>query len=385
MGVSVVRTDRRRRWAVVAAAAAVLVSAPAVVEGVRQLAVADDAGPVPAARVLTERVRSSGSVPHAGLVESRGGIALPDLPRLGRVSALAGGTTRARVWWHAQDRWRVDTLTTTGERGSYRTGDRLVTWDYEDDVVIVEAASDGVRLPRAADLPPGEVARRLLGGLGPADRVERRAGTTVVAGRPAWTLDVVPGDPRGTLTGLEIDLDTSTGLPLAVTVRGPGGTVALVTRYVTVDVTVPPPAVLDPPSPPGAAVRRQPRPDLVEEIDRTGPWRLPDRLAGMPRTTSLAGGEGGAATYGEGLARFVVLPLPVRLSGRVADGLRGGGAATTQVPGGRLAELGSGPLGVVVAAGSDGDHVYLLSGTVRGEVLRAAGSALLARPPARRG
>ena len=66
-------------------------------------------------------------------------------------------------------------------------------------------------------------------------------------------------------------------------------------------------------SPRGARTERTSPSDLAATVDRTGPWQLPDRLAGLPRAEagqSVGRVTGGAATYGTGLARFVVLPLP---------------------------------------------------------------------------
>ena len=51
------------------------------------------------ARQVLTAARHSSVVAHEGEVEVQGTLGLPDLPRLGDVAALLGGTTRARVWW----------------------------------------------------------------------------------------------------------------------------------------------------------------------------------------------------------------------------------------------------------------------------------------------
>lgn len=380
--VSVVQAERIRRWTVVGCAVAALLATPTLVAPTLVAAARDRlaAGPPgPSTTVLVARMLASSDVPHAALAQSRGTAALPDLPRFSAATALLGGTTRTRVWWDTPDRWRVDTVTTTGERDTYRVAEGLVTWDYEDDRLVLVLGTDGLRLPRADDLLPPQAARRLLAALGPADRVQALPGRRVVAGRQAVGVRITPGDERATIGSVDIWADPGNGLPLELTVRGRQGQVALQSSYQQVDLRAPDPALLRPPDPPLADRDVRSGADLVQRIDRSGSWRLPDRLAGVARAPTAT--SGGTAVYGTSLAGFVVLPLPARTAGQALASARTSGAAALQVTGGDAVQLRRGVLGVVLAQGADGRHAYLIGGPVRGDLLRAAAQDLLGTPP----
>lgn len=81
--------------------------------------------------------------------------------------------------------------------------------------------------------------------------------------------------------------------------------------------------------------------------------RLPDRLAGTSRSSDLVGEIGGSATYGRGLARFVVLPLPSRLGRPAMGAAAGGGGTPIDVGDGADATLITTPLLNAVIARSD--------------------------------
>jgi hypothetical protein len=374
---SVVRADRRRRWTAVGLGTAAVIGLPTLWSAATG-AVQDAAQPLPArpmpAAVLA-RALDSATIPHSGLVVSTGALSLPDLPGLGQVADLVGGTVRARVWWRSSTRWRTDTLSVTGEQGNYGVGDDLIRWSYEDDTLDRADDATGVRLPRTEDLLPPQLARRLLAGVGAGDRVGLAASAGRVAGRRTWQLQVIPADPHATLSEVDVQVDAGTGLPLAVTVRGPGGGPVLDSRFQDVSETSPDDAALRPPAAPGARrTRGQPPRDLLAQVDRSIRWRPPAALAGYPRTPSLAGRT---ATYGTGLARFVVVPLPPDLAAQVMTAARTGGTQLVPVDGGTIAQLLSGVLGVIAVQTDAGNRSYLLGGTVQVDQLTAAGQALL--------
>ena len=127
-----VASQTRRRWALVALGLAALLAVPTVLPSVRA-SVAGATGPAEGedAEQVLRRALGSEAVAHSATAETRGTLGLPDLPSLGGVAGLLGGTTRTRVWWSSPQAWRVDTTTTTGEQGDYGVGDAVVTWDYE--------------------------------------------------------------------------------------------------------------------------------------------------------------------------------------------------------------------------------------------------------------
>jgi hypothetical protein len=396
---SVVSAAARRRWVVVVTGPALLLGAlaawptvaPRVVGGVAE----GRAGPAPGD--LLDRALASRTVSHTALAESRGALGLPDLPRLGGVADLLGGTTRARVWWRSGDSWRVDVLTVTGERGTYGTATGTLTWDYERRERVNVLGGPGARLPRADDLLPPQAARRLLAGVGPSDRLESLPQSRI-AGRRAVGLRVVPADPRSTIGRADVWLDAESGLPLRLRVVDRAGVDALVTQLTDVRLGDPPIAEVTPPEPVGVGDRVETSPDLAAEIDRYSPWLLPTDLAGAPGTATLLQGT---ATYGEGLVRFAVLPLPPRLAGDVLANARSAGAVDIPLAGGATSGTGSsgaGSRGAVTSGGvlvrvtssllnavvlraDDGRHAYLIAGLVQVDLLERAARGLLADPP----
>lgn len=385
---SVVTSQARRRWAVVTLGVAALVAVPVAASAVQTAlraattgaAARTASGDETAARQRLAGALASAGVAHQGLAESRGGLAVPDLPRLGEVTAPLGDTTRLRVWWDSTRRWRVDRLTTTGEQdvygGTERGANGVAVWDYEDNRLTETIGATALRLPRADDLLPPQAARRLLGGVGPDDDV-RLTGGDVVAGRPTVGLRVRPADARSTIAAVDVQLDAATDLPLAMTVRDAGGVTALQTRFTDLTLAAPDGEALRIPAAPGARVALQSAADPLGGLSRGGAWNLPPTLAGLPSSEPLV--SGGAA-YGDGLVAFVVLPLSPRYAARTLDALRT--APAVELPGARARLVTSGPVSVLLVAGQDRRHSYLVSGLVTADVLAQAARGLLAAPAA---
>jgi len=377
--VSVATASARRRWAAVAVACALLLGLPLGASRALDLLPRSDNNSS-TAREMLERALRSRAVPYTGLGESRGTLGLPSLPGLGAVAGLLGGTTRTRVWWAAPDRWRVDVLTVTGEQGTYGTASGVVAWDYERRRLRTVVGEPPARLPRADDLLAPQAARRLLSGVGRADTVQRLPDRRV-AGRTATGLRVVPSARSSTIGAAEVWVDAESGLPLRLRVVDRAGTDALVTQLSDVRIGRPAAAVTTPPYPAGVADEVVTAPDLAAAVDQRAPWRLPDTLAGLPVTRSLLEGS---ATYGRGLVRFTVLPLPDRIADDVVSNARSAGAAALDVDRGEAWQVSPSLLDVVVAQGDDLLHAYLIAGLVTPDVLTQAARELLAEPPPRR-
>ncbi len=338
-----------------------------------------------APRQVLDRARGSADVAYAGLAESTGTLGLPDLPRLGDVAALLGGTTRARIWWRSPQAWRVDRISPTGESGTYAIPGGVQTWDFEANAVVRQVGVSPARLPRVDDLLPPQAVRRALAGVTRADRVSALPSRRV-AGRDAAGVRVVPADPTSTVGQLDVYVDQASGLPLSLRVVPRGGTVpALRTAFVEVSLDRPAAGTVRPRVPPFARVRTTATPDLAAAVDRFAPFALPAALGDSRRSPDLLGGGGGTATYGRGLARFVVLPLWSRLGRSSAEAATSGGGTPLDVGADGDAVLISTPLvnAVVVRSFADGpaDRAYLLAGTVVPAVLQAAARDLLADPP----
>jgi hypothetical protein len=380
---SVVGRATRGRWTAACAGIALLVAAPSLVHGATRWydAANDASAPAPAA-LLAAAARSS-EIGYAGLAEARGTLGLPDLTAFGSVAALLGQTTRLRVWWRTPQAWRVDTVTTTGETGTYGAGAQVVVWDYERRHLRTEPGSPPARLPRADDLLPPQATRRLLAGVGPGDPL-RALPPKRIAGRLAFGVRVTPADARSTLGRIDVwvDAETDSGrLPLELRVYDRFGTAALVSRFLEVRPGTPDAGVLTPPSPSGARLEVTQTPDVVARFEAQAPWQLPDELAGLAASGPLLGG---ASSYGSGLVTVGLVPLPGRLGGRLLRDARAAGATELPVSGGAAVLVSSSILNAALVRGTDREHAYLLTGMVTPDLLQRAAEQLLADPPPRR-
>lgn len=341
-----------------------------------------------APRAVLHDVAGSAAVAHQGLVETTGTLGLPDLPRLGTVAALLGSTTRARVWWDAPGRWRVDEVTATGERGTYAAGGVLRTWDFEDQRARTIVSASPLRLPRPEDLLPPQLARRVLAAV-----TERDTLTTLparrVAGRAADGLRVVPASTASTVGHLDVWVDQEAGLPLEVRVYAKGyDAPVLSSHFLEVRLRAPAAEVLRPKVPPGVAVDTVDVPDLASAVDLYAPFALPVRVAGSDRSRDLVS-LGGSATYGKGLARFVVLPLPSDLGRQALTAATDGGGTPLDVPDGEATLVSTPLLNAVVVRGEPRTYrrhrhrarSYLVAGTVDAATLTLAADELLTDPP----
>jgi hypothetical protein len=368
----VVRRDTVRRWAAVTAGTAAVVAAPALWLG----------RPTPDPDVGTATVlraaRASASVPFSGFAETRGSLGLPDLPRLGSVAALLGSTTRERVWWAGAENWRVDTVSATGETGTYSVGGDLHTWDYERRASREVLLPTPVRLPRADDLLPPQAVRRLLAGVG-TDVDVRRLPARRIAGHATVGLRLVPQEVDSTIARADLWVEPGTGLPLSLELFARGATQPALTSHF-LDVRLRPPGrdVLRPRNAARALEVAVPVTDIVSALDTFVGADLPRQLGGFSRSRDVVT-LGGAATYGEGLARFVVVLLPGRLGFGALDAAVGGGGTVLDV-GEHRAVLVTTPLVSVAVAHREQqgrDSTFLIAGTVTGVALQRAIGDLL--------
>lgn len=372
------------RWIAAGVTVLAVASVPTALAGVRDTVTelrGSDAGRSDAATLL-HRALGSSVVPYAGLAESRGTLGLPDVAALGDVSSLLSSTTRTRIWWATPSAWRVDVLTAAGEHGTYAAPDdprhSVVTWNYASGALTTVRLGDGqssdiVRLPRADDLIPPALGRRLLAGVTALDRLTV-ADSNPLAGRRTTRLEVRPGDPQSTIGAVVLRLDTATALPLQVDIRNRAGQLVLTTRFDSVSMSRPAASVLRPPDPPGAHRAETSTPDLAARADRRFTGQLPRSLAGIPVAPRL----GGVATYGTGFARFVVVPLSPRTSRQVVTALTGR-SVVVKLVGGSGNLVTASLLNALLVTGAD-SRAYVIAGPVSAELLEHAGQDLLSRP-----
>src|ERR1700722_17122007 len=178
-----------RRWSIVASGTALLCAIPAVIAAL----------PVPASSIsapaLRARILASAGVPYEGYAESTVNLGLPQLPDLHNVSTLLDGTTDQYVWYRSPAYWRADDVTAAGESDTYGDGGVPSLWTSGSTLLTQVTGAEPVRLPRAPDLLPPALARRLLDTAGHADRISRLPDRRS-AGAEAAGLGAGPGRDR---------------------------------------------------------------------------------------------------------------------------------------------------------------------------------------------
>ncbi|GHG49941.1 MULTISPECIES: hypothetical protein [Amycolatopsis] len=364
---SVVRHEKRRRWAVVAAVAAVLVSAPSVVAALAPAGAAADP------EKLRALVLDSAGKPYQGYAESTGSLAVPELPNLAAVTALFSMRTPMRVWYAGPDRYRVDILGTAGEHDVYRLPDGEYTWDYGDNTLTELIGDPGLRLPRAGDLLPPELARRILRA-SRGDRVSALPGRNV-AGVAASGLRLVSADPDTTIGEVDVWADPVTGVAVRVelTARGQHAPL-LVTEFQQLEQTTP---VVEAPRPVlGSGFTVTSAPDVADTLGALGEVPLPSSLAGRPLVSSTFGGVQGAALYGRGLAALAVIAVPRTVANAARDAAGKAGAVEVRLATGSVVQLSITPLSLGIVQASVSRRSFLLAGTVTQGVLMSVAEEL---------
>jgi hypothetical protein len=373
MASTVVRRDKLRRWSLVVTVAAVLVALPAVVAVLP--ARVDPVSP----GALRNLIIESRAQPYQGYAESTGRLGLPELPNLEQVTSLLAGTTRIRSWYESPDRWRFDVLTLGSERGTYRTPGGEYTWDYGANLRTELFGEQPVRLPRAGDLLPPDLARRVLLAA-PSDPMSALPGRRV-AGVSAAGLRVRPSDPDTSVGQVDIWADPASGLPVRVEVTARGaGQPMLITEFLDVSLERPAAATLEPAAPPDAGITVTTAPDIVEALGAGTPVFFPFELAGRQLQTDHLAGLPGVGLYGTGLSSFVVLPLPRNRGASVTDAARKAGAKELDLPGGSGMLLTVAPLSVVVERSDVARRSYLIAGLVTPSLLERAAAEMSTVP-----
>ena len=355
------RALRSWRWLVVLAGVGALVSLPAVIGAL----------PVHVASVdpatLVASARASADEPYAGYVQTRGGLALPDLPGLVDQVQLLGETSHLRVWFGRPDTWRVDVLNPAGEQDMFAGPDGLWQWTSNRRQAQRVQATLPLRLPWPFDLVPPELGRRLLAGAHP-NEVEAIAPARV-GGRSVPGVRVTPSDPVSTVDHADVWIEPASGLPVRVTVTPRDSTHPSVESQF-LDLSIGPPdsrtMAFTPPA--RSRVRRSTAVDPLAQAGRASSIVLPDELAGLARGAQAGPG---VAAFGTGFHIVTVVVIPaVFLRQLVPDAI-----ATSVRPWGGEAQVIETSLVNTMAFSSKGTG-YVVSGAVTVAELDRIGAAL---------
>jgi hypothetical protein len=359
---------RRWRWAVVAAGVAVLAAVPFAVQALPA------ASSSVSAATLLARIRASADVAYSAYAQSTGGLALPAGTGPFDVADLLGGTSRLRIWQRDREQWRIDSIDATGERDVHHDAQGAWSWNYETGTAARSTSTAApVRLPRADDLAPANLARRLLSQVG--DAHVSRLGDRRIAGRDAAGLRLRVDDPRSTITHLDVWALPGDGLPLRVAVYGSARTAFLSATTYELDLGAPAASTVAFRPSDAVRVEQDPFPDVLSVVNQFGTSRPPASVAGLPRRAEQR--LGAVGVYGRGVELLVAIPLSPRLAGDVVPQLRGSPGAVEDAVG---IAVGAGPLNVQLGAPVGFGSRWLLVGTVRPSTLRSAVAAL---PPVR--
>ena len=360
------------RWAAVSCGTAALCALP-VIAG----ALPVPQSPVSAA-VLRARILASAHVPYQGYAESTVSLGLPTLPDLKGVSMLLNGTTDQYTWYRSPAHWRAEVSTPAGEDDTYQAGAVTYRWNYSSNLLTKIVGSEPVRLPRAADLLPPALGRRLLA-LGAGSGRISRLPSRQIAGTAAAGLQVRATDPRTTIAAVDIWADPATGLPVAVQVFARGTARPVVTsEFLQLSESRPAMSVVTPHPAPGVGVTVAELPDVSQVLNGAGP-PLPGRLAGFTQTR-IHDDLTSVAAYGTGLSRFAVIPLPGQVGAQAMSTALGAGAELDEFPDGTAAVIRTPLLTVVLASSKFGGPVFLLAGPVTPVVLLGAATGLMVEP-----
>jgi outer membrane lipoprotein-sorting protein len=224
------RTRRRLRWAVPAAALAALAGVTSV-----SRVLPADADPVPVLPALTPaellaKVHDASVTTLSGDIRLSTRLGLPDLGSLGvqggTLLDLLSGDHVAHVWIDGPERVRVAVDRPQAESDWIRNGTDLWSWDSSTQRVTHSTLADPTE-PGAPDGVPGPdpatVAAELLAAIDPTTAVSVQT-PGYVAGRPVYELVVAPRSDKSTIGDGVISVDAATGLPLAVRIDARGAT-----------------------------------------------------------------------------------------------------------------------------------------------------------------
>ena len=244
------------------------------------------------------------------------------------MTPLLDGVTRMRVWQAAPDRWRVDTLSDTGENDTYQAGANTFVWDSGEQLLtgIYGPRPSGCPAQPTSSLPPwpcGSSMRREPGAKAehPAAAAGRRAergGAGDHAGRP-----------QSTIARADIWASPTTGLPLLVEVFDRGAAQpALETQFLQVGPWTPDAGVLTPQRGPGTGFTTTTPSDFSGVLKNLDDEVLPGSLAGLARQPSPVAADRRVRQRADHVRR-AHLPPRYRRRGCSRDALDAGAAPLT--------------------------------------------------------
>ncbi|WP_375501421.1 outer membrane lipoprotein carrier protein LolA [uncultured Jatrophihabitans sp.] len=215
---------------------------------------------------LLADVQAAPTTGFSGTVLSRVSLGLPELPSLGGgsgdrtpLTALLSGSHTVQVWYGGADEQRVALLGALDETDIFRSGRQLWLWNSSDRVaqhavLPARPASDPIA-SAAPTVSPSALASQVLAAVSPTTQVQVRTGERI-ADRNAYELTLTPRTSATRVASVQISVDASTKLPLAVRVYARGSSSPSIdVAFTSVRFTAPATTFFTFSPPSGAAVR----------------------------------------------------------------------------------------------------------------------------------
>lgn len=245
-------------------------------------------------------------VSHSGTIRATADLGLPDLPTaslggLGTVTTLLTGTHTLRYWQSGASRQRLAVLDTLAETDLVRVGSALGSYDSH------QNAATRLTVPRVtaegSTSSAGQGFSQILTGLvTPGTNTDVRFGLPAsIAGRNAYTLDLIPRQSGTLVDHVDVAIDADRGTILRIRIYAKGyASPAFEATYTAIAFRTPPASLFD----------------LIA--------RLPAAPAKLPATVTVPTAQPSRApeltTTGSGWATIVHLPLG-RLGGSLGSSL----------------------------------------------------------------
>jgi hypothetical protein len=359
------------RWTVVLAGIAALCCLPLLASALPASV------PSLTSRQLENKIVASQTMSFSGYAESNATFGLPPLPAFASVTPLLDGVTRMRVWQAAPDRWRVDTLSDTGENDTYSDNGNTFVWDSGEQLLTGIFGPEVIRLPRAADLMPAALAVRIINEAGPDARVSLLPPQRV-AGQSAAGLAVRPASPQSTIAQADIWASPATGLPLLVQVFGRGDAhPALESQFLQAGPWTPDNSVLTPQHGPGTGFTATTPANFAGVLKNLDNEALPGALGGLSRAPSPVPQIG---VYGNGLTAFAVLTFRRGTGGQLLTDALDAGATPLSYADGTGAVASAPLVNLALVHPYRSPDTFLLVGFVSRTTLEQAAAVLAAKP-----
>lgn len=203
----------------------------------------------------------------SGVIAQTANLGIPDIPGVGggdssNLSSLIAGSHTLRLWYAGPKHVRLALLGQFGESDVVRNGSDVWIWSGKDHSashsVIASHATTGKPDPGTAptDIPktPQQAADAALKAITPTTTV-RANGSTIVAGRRAYLLEIQPRSAATTVGSVEIAIDGATHVPTQVQVFPRGSKApAFSVGFTSFDPTTPSASVFDFKPPAGTKV-----------------------------------------------------------------------------------------------------------------------------------